>query len=228
MPTYDLALSGPRRRFVIWTTGGPLLVHNCGYQMGPARYIEHAAGYGLFVTIEQAERDVYSYRNRWWRVPQMWREFEKCAWRAVLDGGVHEYRGIQFAMQDGALCVRLHSGRILRWQGVHTDQEEDDERPSLYAYRVDKGQWKRVSLYGGIITERITQATARDVMVHGMLLAEEAGMASVLTVHDEAVTDVQPSGPGLDVLVSCLATTPRYLPGLPLAADGAEGFRYGK
>jgi DNA polymerase len=228
MPTYDIALAGPKARFTILTDEGPLVVHNCGYQMGPARYIEHAATYGLHITPEQAQRDVYSYRERWWRVPEMWRAFERCAWRAFLDGGVHEYRGVQFAMHDGALCVRLHSGRVLRWQGVHTDQTEDDERPGLYAYRVAQGRWERVSLYGGIITERVTQATARDVMVHGLRLAEAEGLPVVLTVHDEAVTEPLTDGPGLDVLVRCLSTTPRFLPGLPLAADGTEGPRYGK
>jgi DNA polymerase len=207
---------------------GKVIVLGCGYQMGPARYIEHAASYGLHITPEQAQRDVYSYRERWWRVPEMWRAFERCAWRAFLDGGVHEYRGVQFAMHDGALCVRLHSGRVLRWQGVHTDQTEDDERPGLYAYRVSQGRWERVSLYGGIITERITQATARDVMVHGLRLAEAEGLPVILTVHDEVVTEPLADGPGLDVLIRCLSTTPRFLPGLPLAADGVEGPRYGK
>jgi DNA polymerase len=207
---------------------GKIIVLGCGYQMGPARYIEHAATYGLAIDMEKAQKDVYSYRDRWWRVPEMWRAFERCAWRAYLDGGIQEYRGIQFAMQDGALCVRLHSGRILRWQGVHDEQEEDDQRPSLYAFRAAGGGWERVSLYGGLITERITQATARDVMVHGLRLAESEGLPVILSVHDEAVTEPRVDGPGLDVLVRCLSTTPSYLPGLPLAADGAEGPRYGK
>jgi hypothetical protein len=65
-------------------------------------------------------------------------------------------------------------------------------------------------------------------MVHGLRLAEAEGLPVILTVHDEVVTEPLADGPGLDVLIRCLSTTPRFLPGLPLAADGVEGPRYGK
>jgi len=38
--TYDIACAGPRNRFTIATTAGPLIVHNCGYQMGWAKFQE--------------------------------------------------------------------------------------------------------------------------------------------------------------------------------------------
>ena len=34
MQTYDIAQAGPRNRYTILTDDGPLIVHNCGYQLG--------------------------------------------------------------------------------------------------------------------------------------------------------------------------------------------------
>ena len=34
MQTYDIAMAGPRNRFTILTDAGPIIVHNCGYQLG--------------------------------------------------------------------------------------------------------------------------------------------------------------------------------------------------
>lgn len=38
MQTYDIAQAGPRNRFTILTDRGPLIVHNCGYQLGWASF----------------------------------------------------------------------------------------------------------------------------------------------------------------------------------------------
>lgn len=34
MQTYDIAMAGPRNRYTILTDEGPIIVHNCGYQLG--------------------------------------------------------------------------------------------------------------------------------------------------------------------------------------------------
>lgn len=46
-PVYDLVNAGPRHRFTVMTLRGPLLVHNCGYEGGPAAYLTMAAVYGM-------------------------------------------------------------------------------------------------------------------------------------------------------------------------------------
>jgi hypothetical protein len=38
MQTYDIAYAGPRNRYTILTDAGPLIVHNCGYQLGWASF----------------------------------------------------------------------------------------------------------------------------------------------------------------------------------------------
>ncbi len=71
MQTYDLAYAGPRSRFTVLTDEGPIVVHNCGFQMGwasfaaqlltgflgapPVRY-DKAAAKKLGVTTEYIQR----------------------------------------------------------------------------------------------------------------------------------------------------------------------------
>ena len=38
MQTYDIAYAGPRNRYTILTDAGPVIVHNCGYQLGWASF----------------------------------------------------------------------------------------------------------------------------------------------------------------------------------------------
>ena len=38
MQTYDIAMAGPRNRYTILTDDGPIIVHNCGYQLGWASF----------------------------------------------------------------------------------------------------------------------------------------------------------------------------------------------
>lgn len=38
MQTYDIAYAGPRNRYTVLTDAGPIIVHNCGYQLGWASF----------------------------------------------------------------------------------------------------------------------------------------------------------------------------------------------
>ena len=38
MQTYDIALAGPRSRFLVLTEDGPIIAHNCGYRLGWASF----------------------------------------------------------------------------------------------------------------------------------------------------------------------------------------------
>jgi hypothetical protein len=38
MQTYDIAMAGPRNRYTVLTDFGPIIVHNCGYQLGWASF----------------------------------------------------------------------------------------------------------------------------------------------------------------------------------------------
>ena len=83
-------------------------------------------------------------------------------------------------------------------------------------------------LYGGKIVENIVQAVARCVMTDGMLRIQKR-YPVVLTVHDEAVALVPEAEAesAYDFMIDCMTTAPKYMPGIPLAADGGWGKCYG-
>lgn len=93
-------------------------------------------------------------------------------------------------------------------------------------------KWERLKTYGGKLVENCVQATARDVIVEGLLTADARGFAPLLSVHDEIITEREPAEDNLEDLVGFMtgrgnAAIP-WCDGLPLAADGFTARRYRK
>lgn len=124
------------------------------------------------------------------------------------------------------LRLKLPSGRYLCYPAPRSTE---DGRSFIGVNPYTK-QWGRISTYSGKDAENVTQGGCADILMDGLLAADEAGYNPVLSVHDEAVTE-PPNEPtynerGLSRLL-CRASR-RWTPGLPLAAKGFEGPRYRK
>lgn len=89
-------------------------------------------------------------------------------------------------------------------------------------------KWQRSGLYGGLIAENNTQATARDLLVNGMLKAERAGYPIIATVYDEIITEVPRGFGDLKTFEKLICELPAWADGLPLSAGGWRGKRYRK
>ena len=106
--------------------------------------------------------------------------------------------------------------------------------PDLKPVKDDKGrvQWvygpDQTKLYAGKITNNVTQGVARCVMTDGMLRVAKRYPVKG-TVHDELIAVV----PDAEVeeaktwVLAQMTMEPRYLPGIPLNADGGAHRRYG-
>ena len=83
-------------------------------------------------------------------------------------------------------------------------------------------------LYGGKLTENIVQAVARCVMTDGMIRIQKK-YPCVLTVHDEVVTLVPESEAeeAENWVLAQMVMEPKYMPGIPLAAEIGHAKRYG-
>jgi DNA polymerase len=92
------------------------------------------------------------------------------------------------------------------------------------------GQWVETDTFGGHLVENADQAESRDILVHGMKLADAAGFEVVGHTYDELVTLVPvESGLGGKELCECMSQQPaRYNGLLPLAAEGFEDEVYRK
>ena len=77
--------------------------------------------------------------------------------------------------------------------------------------------------YGGLWTENIVSAIARDLLAGAMLRLEAAGYPMVLTVHDEVVVEVPDGFGSLDEFRRLIVATPDWADGiLPIAAKVRE------
>lgn len=102
--------------------------------------------------------------------------------------------------------------------------------PSITALGVNSvtKKWERFHVYGGLLAENDTQATARDLLVHGMLNCERHGYPIVAHVYDEAIAEM-PKGVGsVAEFEAILCDLPEWAAGLPLVAAGWRGKRYRK
>ena len=89
-------------------------------------------------------------------------------------------------------------------------------------------KFRRFGLYGGLLQENNTQATARDILVNGMLRAEAAGYPIIITVYDEIVAEVPRGFGDLREFERLICELPPEYDGLPLTAGGWRGKRYRK
>jgi len=86
---------------------------------------------------------------------------------------------------------------------------------------------RRKKFYGGKIVENITQATARDVFAEHVVRMADKGLASLFTVHDENVLEVDQSVTAKDIEHE-MSYCPDWIKGLPVAAEAQEVSHYQK
>jgi DNA polymerase len=101
---------------------------------------------------------------------------------------------------------------------------------SISALGVDKTgkKMRREPLYGGLLAENDTQATARDLLVNGMHHAERGGYPIIAHVYDEVVAEVPHGFGSVEEFEQIINVLPAWADGLPLTADGWRGKRYRK
>ena len=136
---------------------------------------------------------------------------------SLYKGKPYEIKCLQFS--KGA--IRLPSGMKLLYPDLRPSK--DDEGRLQWVYGKDA-----TKLYAGKITNNVTQAVARCVMTDGMLRVQKKYFVAG-TVHDELIAVV----PDEEVefaktwVLAQMTMEPKYLPGIPLNADGGANRRYG-
>lgn len=125
-------------------------------------------------------------------------------------------------------CLTFRKGEIVLPNGMKIVY--DNLQPSLDEEK--RMQWtygaNRDKLYAGKIVNNITQGTARIVMTDGMLRVDKRYPCKG-TVHDEllALAPEEGSQEALAWVLAQMTKEPKYMPGIPLAADGGTHRRYG-
>jgi DNA polymerase len=197
----------------------------CGYQMGWGHLIEVARKQaGVDLTEELARAIVDTFRGNYPKIPEFWRDIENGAKECVRSRRTIHHPKFRFRMFGDWLIMRIPSGReLFYWQPRFELNERGREQLVYLSTRGPK------QLYGGLLTENITQASSRDLLVDAMHRAEAAGLNVVMHCHDELV-DEGPTDDGerASILHWCMTQVAPWAEGMPMAAETHACHRYSK
>ena len=210
-------------------------VLGCGYRLGPGqRYIDEASGeeeatgligYGkaMFIelTDEEAEDSVRIWRQTYSEVVSFWYQLEQAAMETLRTGQTTEVNGFVFDIKFPFMRIRLPSGRHLHYFKAHVRKVKapwGDMVDNVCYWGLKEQAWCMQSTHGGKLTENIVQAAARDILDHGLALAEKEGLDTRLHVHDQILALLPESRAERDlkILQECMAVRPSWAPDIPL------------
>ena len=137
---------------------------------------------------------------------------------SLFGGRVYQHKCLTFSKER----IELPNGMSLLYPNLR--RTKDDKGRSQWVYGPNA-----TKLYAGKVTNNVTQAVARIVMTDGMLRVTKK-YPVVGTVHDEQIVLV-PDDEVADAktwVLEQMTLEPKYMPGIPLAADGGAHRRYGE
>jgi hypothetical protein len=221
---YDIVGCGPRSRFTVMSTRGPLVVHNChlglGFGSGPTTFVRIAKTMGgVDVPDDEAIKVVRAWRTEYADIRK--------GWQACNDALVYVWnREYGKEIDPWGMCV-VQEGGIKTPVGMI-------RYPALEYKEADKEFWygegrNRSRLHGPKVDENIVQHLARCIMAE-QLLTVAAKYDVVHTVHDEVVCIVEESRAQecLDFMLDTMRTPPTWWPELMMWAEGSFGDSYGE
>jgi DNA polymerase bacteriophage-type len=229
---------------------GKETVLGCGYGMGWAAFRRNAKKKGGVILSEEiARRGIDGWRESCPRVVEYWRELEDAARHAIEQPGtVHWAKPFAFRVIGKWLQMRLPSGRVLWYRRPTIEPDAKDlegldagETVPRYRWKIHfwgvngyTKQWQKESTWGGKILENGVQGMCRDLLANAQLNHERAGFTPVLSVHDEAISEIPIGFRGLSdeqiviEFMSIMNDIPGWANGLPVKSEGGIGVRYAK
>lgn len=190
----------------------------CGYQAGAERLSD-----SMGMELEVAENAVHTYRSSMQKVVDYWKFLQTCLNNAYV--------------QDKPLAIALPSGRVQNYGKIKMRRVLRSEtvtlpdgstkivtrmRNEFFATLLKNGRQVPSKLYGGLLTENLSQALARDIFAEGLVKIEDAGYPVLFHVHDEVVVEVdeEVADKALADIVGIFAEPPAWIPDIPLASEG--------
>ena len=172
----------------------------------------------LLIHCVAAKKIIDIYRSTAWPVVAFWDLMGSMLTRALAGGEEVVYKCLTFRKGE----IELPNGMRLLYPDLR--QVKDEETGQLqWVYGEDA-----TKLYPGKITNNVTQALARIVMTDGMLRVDKR-LPVAGTVHDEliAIAPQEEAENAKTWVLAQMTLPPKYMPGIPLAADGGVHRRYG-
>lgn len=165
------------------------------------------------------------------KIVKFWRQLEDICRHAIKNRSGYILRGpycnLRVSYERGCLFIELPSGRRLCYYGAALESG----KITFWGMEQQKKIWIKFSTYGGSLAENVTQAVARDLLVHVMYqLKKHEGIDVIMHIHDEMVTEAEDSRAEqqLDILNKYMSKAPEWARGLPLQGDGYVSKYYRK
>ena len=174
----------------------------------------------LLIHCLAAKAIVDKYRDAADPVVQFWSLLGHLIERSLVGGEEYNHKDVLLFRKEE---IVMANGMSLRYPGIEVKLDEKD-RPQ-YSYQDGK---KRRKLYPGKICNNVTQGSARIVMSDGLLRIDPEYRV-LGTVHDECISLVpeKEAQQGYKWMLQQMTLEPKWLPGIPLAADGGVHKSYG-
>jgi len=226
LQTYDLAYAGPRNRYMVLTAQGPMIVHNCGYGMGAAKFQAQLKNFGVAIELDEAKRIIDKYRATYPKITELWKSAAS-ALKAILQNqqttlgrdGVLKIEG-----KDGVL---LPNGLYLRYPNLRLHESEEGKAELVYDTKKGRAVIPN-RIYGGKVIENVCQALARIIIGEQMLMVAKKYRV-VMTVHD-AIACIVPTAEvevAKEYVEMCMRVRPTWGLELPLNCEAGYGESYG-
>ena len=192
--------------------------------------------YGLVIDDSEASTVVINWRaaNDW--AVKFWAKLERAARNAVTRPDTPYPAGrvtyiYEAGLLGGTLLCKLPNGSIIQYPYAKIeDNSVTCMKASVTPAADSEEPWPRMRLYGGFLSENITQATAGALLrelLHDMVVD---GFPVVMHVHDEVVLETpdEEIGTTLVEIQEYMEAAPIWAEGLPLLAKPEVFLRYGK
>lgn len=183
-----------------------------GFGCGAQKFVAVAKALaGMDITFEESQKIVASFRASNPRIVALWAKLQAACQAAV---------GSRYRLPLPSHQFNRMSKRHLYYRNVAVT--EDDMTAVVGGMRV--------KVYGGLLAENWTQATARDVLATAWRRCARAGFKPVLSVHDELLFELPEATAkaGLDRIITLMQEPMPWAPNLPLRADGKLTTKYEK
>ncbi len=180
-----------------------------GYGCGPKKFVAVAKNLGgIDITFTEAKQTVQDFRSKNPRITRLWNRLDRAFKRSA----------------GGDYYIELPSGRELRYLSVAKNPR------GYFTASTERGGRKR-KLYGGLLTENLVQATARDVFAEHLLVMHRAQIGQIIFhVHDEVIVEVPESQAkeACTRIRQIMSVTPDWLAGCPVEAEATIHNHYTK
>lgn len=178
--------------------------------------MKYGRSMNIAIDKELADRSVEVFRKKHHEVVKNWSDLEKAAMKCIRTRQPQNVNDIiNFMMVDDTLRAFLPSGRSLHYlQPKIVDRpwfEKTKPTIEYWGMNQELHSYGRVYTYGSKLLENFVQAISRDLLVHGMKLAEKMGFPIVMHTHDEIVAEVPiNSDIGIKELRECMIEKPAW------------------